>query len=833
MRKLVSFLALTATVVVYAGCGRSLGLSADETPPEFDSRPPLPDTYAPPPDGLVPVDGWVPPPRDFGPPPDFWTPTPDVGPLPDAAPPPPDLRPRPDRWVPPWPDTGPRPDRWVPPPPDRGVKPDRWVPPPPDTGPNQDWWTPPPPDVGPTPDGTPPPPDVGPLPDLPLPPDQGIPLPDTGPCSATCSQMCQVVVACGLYSGTYNKCVTECASWPTSQLSCLTRYLCAGVSSCVTYGTCMTTQKKPDLTVRNFAAKVSGSTVTYQAQVCNLGQGDASGFYLDVYYNRSSAPAVKQSGDKYIVVPTLKAGKCSTHTFTRPNTPTGTYRSYIQVDSDASVSESNESNNVSGPITVKVSKPPPVKKPDLVISKVTATAGGSWSFYIRYRVTVCNNGSVAAGASRLDVYLNRSSAPKVNQTGDRATTLTSLNPGQCTTRDVNISRVRTGTYTSYAQVDTLDAVSESTETNNTYGPIKVTVGTAPGADLVIRSLTYNPYAFNTVLYRVRVCNAGKGAAGANRVCVYYNRSSAPTTSTRCDQSASVPILQPGQCTDRNVTRLAAPNGTYASWAYVDYRRQVTETNENNNTAGPLKVTMGGAATKPDLYVASFSGKVSGTSIAYTARVCNKGKVRATPFRVDFYPDRSSAPSAKQYGDPWTIVATLSGGSCTNVSRTVNNLRRGRTYRSYVQVDTGDWVSEAAENNNVSGPQSFAIANTNPLTCALSCVFAIQCGLFKTSELPICINWCGKLSASQASCVQSAQRSRSCSALKKCNLPPKPAPPTACPSLCKWFVNTCKLLPSGQYNVCLGTCGGLSSSKLSCVQKAQAANQCNQALICLL
>ena len=796
-------LGLLAAVAMLAACGRTNTGSG----PGDDSfvRPPVPDTHNPPPDGLRLPDGLPPPPPppDFGPPP----PPPDFGPPP---PPPTDIMPPP----PPPPDMGPWPYDSTPPPP-----------PPPDTGP---WpWDstpppPPPPDTGPWPwDTTPPPP-----------PDMGK---DTGPCVATCSQMCQVMIACGLYTKELNVCTKECLGWPTNQTNCLNKMICGGVSSCLTIGTCLAPTTLPDLVVKSFSAAVSKTTVTYKVQVCNQGKSAAGAFYLDLFYNRSTAPGPKTYGNKYTQIKAgLAAGACVSHTFTRNNTPVGTYSSWVSVDTDGYVKETNENNNYKGPVTVKVTGgPPPPKKPDLTIKSLNVSVYGTTVATVRYRFNVCNNGDTTSGSTDLHVYYNLKAAPKAGAKGDRSTSVPAIGAGNCVIRDIYRTWVSKGVYTSYGQVDVAGSVAESNENNNVFGPKTVTVNTTtPGADLKITSFSYQNYAFNTVLYNMRVCNVGKGSTAATQLRLYYNLSSAPKQGQSGNRTTTVPGLQAGGCTNRYITRTNTSSGTYYSYAYVDPSNNVKETNENNNVAGPIKVVIN-SNTKPDLYFKSFTATVSGKNVLYKARVCNKGTAAATPFRVDLYYNRSSAPTT-QGGNRSGIVPTLNAGSCTNFNRTRTNVAFG-TYKSWARVDRSNWVSEISESNNTAGPVTVTLSP--PLTaCQSLCKFAISCGLFTSSQTAQCDTWCKGLTGGAKTCAEAAAKASSCAALKNCKLPPPPPPPPppgVCADICTWLVNSCKTIPSNQYWTCWGACQNLAASKIKCAQNAKAKKQCMSAMLCIL
>jgi len=789
-QRLVIRTSILTLAFVAAACGRSPtlpGFGADSGTGNYDARPGGQDLTPPVPDGLI---------------------------LPDNLPPPPDQGPQPPDLVPPLPDLSPTNDI-LPPVPDAWIPQDQTGPPLPD-GPG------PKPDVWPWPSDTAPP-----LPDMPIPPDQG-------PCSPTCTQMCTVLISCGLIKETYNQCVTNCLKWPAAQTTCLTNYICQGVSSCVPYSSCLTQPTKPDL-VSTLTASASGSTVTYTAKTCNQGKAAASGnFYVDVYYNPKSKPTNKKYGNQFKQHKSLAAGACVTDTFTRKNTPAGTYKSYVQVDSDNYVAEANETNNVAGPVTVTVKTgPPPVKGPDLVIksmSTYTYTIFGTTA--VRYRVTVCNNGTVDAAASQVDVYYNQKSAPKAGAKGNTSRSVPALKAGNCTTRDLIRTGVGKGTYTSWAYVDTGNKIKETDETNNAFGPVTVSTSGTSNGDLKITSFTYQAYAYNTVLYRITVCNVGAGATGSTSVGLYYNLSAAPTSSTKPDRTSTVAVLQPKQCSTRYITRVQTKTGTYNSWAFVDPSNYIKETDEKNNIKGPLKVTVGGAANKPDLYFKSFSAKMNGTKLDYTMVVCNKGKSAATPFRVDLYYNLSAAPKAKQSGGQMSIVPVLNAGSCRTITRSRNNPPTGTT-NAYAYADSWQWVSETDEKNNVAGPVKTTISLQG---CTTLCMFATYCGLFKWSAFPQCLNWCKGLDSKTKTCAQNAQKSQSCSALKKCNLPKPPPPPPsplACYSVCNWLTNTCKFVPSGQTLTCSALCMTRTSAQVACAQKAQKAKNCLQGVTCLL
>jgi hypothetical protein len=449
-----------------------------------------------------------------------------------------------------------------------------------------------------------------------------------------------------------------------------------------------------------------------------------------------------------------------------------------------------------------------------------------------YSVVVCNQGSVAAAATEVHVYYNAAAPPGAGQKGDNFQSVPALAPGACATRYVYRYGVPQGTYSSWAQVDPLNAVAEANEANNVAGPVKVTVGSTAGADLTIKSFTSQVMGASTVRYAVQVCNVGTGTAGASQVHVYYNRGAAPAAGENGDQLAYSPTLAPGACTTQYIYRYGTPSGSYTSWAQVDANGWVAETNEGNNVAGPITVVVSGPPQQADLAFQQFSAVAAGSNINYTIVVCNNGTVAAAGFRVDLFYNRLTPPPAGASGDSFDLVPQLAAGACLTLSRSAVNLQPG-AYTSWATVDGKNAVSESNESNNTAGPRLVTIG-TQP-SCTAICAFATLCGLFTPAQAPECQTWCNGLSSSARQCAAQAAQSGSCSALKACNLPPPPPPPPppgVCPDLCSYLITPCNLLPSGQYWTCIGACQNLAPDKIKCAQDAKAKGQCLQIVTCL-
>lgn len=114
----------------------------------------------------------------------------------------------------------------------------------------------------------------------------------------------------------------------------------------------------PDLVIQSFwvdnADPEIGQSVTITIVVQNQGTGNLydTGFYIDLYFNPASPPQPGENGDVYWAICGLDAGATVTKSHTVSETSPGYWHSYAQVDGDEWITESNEGNNVDGPIDI-------------------------------------------------------------------------------------------------------------------------------------------------------------------------------------------------------------------------------------------------------------------------------------------------------------------------------------------------------------------------------------------------------------------------------------------------------------------------------------------------
>jgi len=441
-----------------------------------------------------------------------------------------------------------------------------------------------------------------------------------------------------------------------------------------------------------------GQSVTVSATVRNAGVGAAGNFNIDLYKDLSGTPAVSQAGDVTCSVPSLASGATTTCTGTVTYAAAGAYNVRAQADTQNSVIESNEGNNVAGPSRVYV-RFSELRVTDLTVPSGNVTVGQP----VIINATVTNVSAVDAPAFSIDLYKGLAAAPGVGQAGDVTCGVSGLVSGASTVCSGTVTYSTTGAFKVWAQADTQNAVAEINEANNTKGPATITV-TLP--DLAITSLSVPAGSLTVnqpVTVTATVTNNGAVAAGAFAVDLYKDLPGAPSVSQSGDVTCAVSGLAAGASTTCSGTVTYAAAGSFSVWAQADTQNAVAETNESNNNAGPVRVPV---TTSADLVIDSLTTTPDvaavGQTVTLSATVRNAGTTAAGGFEVDLYKDLSGIPSLSQVGDVTCNVGGLAAGALTTCSGTVSYGAAGY-YSVRAQVDTLNSVAEINESNNVAGP----------------------------------------------------------------------------------------------------------------------------------
>ncbi len=234
-------------------------------------------------------------------------------------------------------------------------------------------------------------------------------------------------------------------------------------ASLITISEDPTDRPLPDLAVGAFTVQVEGSRATWEIAVDNDGDGYAQGFWVDLFLDLAAAPTLDDDLLDIGWVPGLGAGERVTLTLTTPDLAPGSYASWVTVDLDGRVPETNEANNVAGPAEVVVSADAPL--PDLVIADLEALADETHTLY---EVLVTNEGAADASGFWVDLFLDAPTDPPLHAIGDTFTWVESLAAGESVswTPLIADSPGAGGAWSSVVFADITARVEESDETNN-------------------------------------------------------------------------------------------------------------------------------------------------------------------------------------------------------------------------------------------------------------------------------------------------------------------------------------------------------------------------------
>jgi hypothetical protein len=243
-----------------------------------------------------------------------------------------------------------------------------------------------------------------------------------------------------------------------------------------------------DLTILSIVPSTTNpqinQTVTVTVTVKNQGTGNIGGtFFIDFYKDAgATGPTVGELSDIFCEINSLAAGATKTCTFKIAYASIGNYRIWAQVDSDVYIPESDETNNISGPVTIQVKTGTLIS--DLFVQSITTNpVSPQPNQSVDVTVAVRNQGTGhTANPFAIDFYSSRATAPSTGLAGDfRCYIYEGLEPGAtatCINYDVAIKYPSAGSYNMWAQVDTDLDVTESNETNNILGQ-PITVCTPP------------------------------------------------------------------------------------------------------------------------------------------------------------------------------------------------------------------------------------------------------------------------------------------------------------------------------------------------------------------
>lgn len=358
----------------------------------------------------------------------------------------------------------------------------------------------------------------------------------------------------------------------------------------------------------------------------------------------------------------------------------------------------------------------------------------SWEFtpgthVLKLKTRVINTGDADAGTSKLVYYL--SPDPTITKfvdcaIGDDGVGI--LTPGQFDdetfSRDLCNTSCGEGTWYIGWIIDVNDNVTESNENDNAVASSStINLDCSPLSNLTL-DVGHTNWTFNTNTCELaidsRVINTGEGRTAKRTWLGYYLSADTQinTTDSRIGRSR-VGFLDPGEFSDEtfsaNLQTVTGappfdPNGTYYLGWIVDYRRDLTETNEDDNRFhSNTTITCGGQGPNLTLDVTNSNWNFDPDNCLVTmnSRVVNTGDQTAGTSRLGYYLSEDTAiqPSDSRIGDD--VVSSLAAGAFSDETfsadfNTVTGVPpfdpHGTYYLGWI-VDDLNEVVESNENDN--------------------------------------------------------------------------------------------------------------------------------------
>ncbi len=206
--------------------------------------------------------------------------------------------------------------------------------------------------------------------------------------------------------------------------------------------------------------------VTITLRIENAGNVGASDYWVDVFIDPDTEPAVGVLSDTYFPMFYTEAAETSEAVFTM-DAAEGSHTFWAVIDSSEAVDEASESNNVSShSFTVEADE----AGTNLVLTSFDFVADSESIYYF---IDVTNQGSEPVGAFYVDLWIDEISDPTASGLGDHYVRIDGLDGGESDFADFFLEDTFCEYCWSWAMVDTNLEVEETNEEDNIVGPITV------------------------------------------------------------------------------------------------------------------------------------------------------------------------------------------------------------------------------------------------------------------------------------------------------------------------------------------------------------------------
>jgi GH25 family lysozyme M1 (1,4-beta-N-acetylmuramidase) len=402
----------------------------------------------------------------------------------------------------------------------------------------------------------------------------------------------------------------------------------------------------------------------------------------------------------------------------------GTYYSYVIVDNNSEVTQSNTGNDLSSGVsfTVNASVTPADLLPQSIsISPDPATAGGN----VTVSYTVANQGGTAAPASHTKVQIkNASNVLLTEQTF--STVSISANSSTSENRSMSLAGASAGSYYAYVIVDNNSEVTQSNTGNDLSSGVSFTVNAVvTPADLLPQSISISPdpaTVGGNVTVSYTVANQGGTAAPASHTKVQIKNASNVLLTEQTFSTVSI-SANSSTSENRSMSLTGASAGTYYAYVIVDNNSEVTQSNTGNDLSSGVAFTVNAAATPADLLPQNISVSpdpaTAGGNVTVSYTVANQGGTAAPASHTKV--QIKNASNVLLTEQTFSTVG-ISANSSANESRSMSLVGAGAgTYYAYVIVDNNSEVTQSNTGSDLSSGVSFTV---NAVTIAL-CDIVVQ------------------------------------------------------------------------------------------------------------
>ena len=469
-----------------------------------------------------------------------------------------------------------------------------------------------------------------------------------------------------------------------------------------TYGE-LTLTGPPDLHISSMTTKKSGADVTFTVKVCNKGDTTKTGFKVDLYYDRSSAPLCGGAANHSWSIAGLKKSACETKTLLYTVKKPGSYVAWVMADGACSVLESDEKNNsASSSYSHTVSD---LKFISFKVPYVGSTTYAGAQFTLQFQLQNASSNGFTTDFDVYFYYCTTKGKTSCVQFGSKKVTdnFTANQIHSWITTPLTLpNSVLLGTGYVRLFADAKNVLTESDETNNdAYASITVTtkpdltiaadkVPNSTGA-LVAGSAFTGQFTIKNTKSTSRLTKAFDVTywdcpAKATTGCVIIGKQ---TITKALDAGASYTY------TSTTLTvPVAAKLGARYVRAMVDSGKAVSETDEtNNDTYGTIQLT-----GPPDLIISSITTTKSGANITFEVKVCNKGDAIKQGFSVALHTNRSGAPLCGAKGDYTWALTGLDKSTCVTKTQ-LHTIKKPGVYLAWAMADSACAILEGDETNN--------------------------------------------------------------------------------------------------------------------------------------